>query len=406
VPEPETAAAPVSLAPLARAWQKALEAELADAVQLRRKLHGQPELSGQEVATAALVAAAMRLSTDLQEETVAGTGRLLRLGPADGPAVAVRSELDALPLQERTGAGFAAGNGLMHACGHDVHLAALVALVRSAQQVTLPLGLLAVLQPREEAPPSGANEIVRSGRLAAHDVRAVVAAHVQPRVAAGTVAADGGAVNASREEVRVVIRGRGGHGAYPHLAVDPVPALCHAVLALQDTLRRTVDPMHPVVLTITQLSAANAANVIPDTATAVGTLRTMHLSDAEALHRALNETVAGIAASHGCTGELIRIENEPALLNDPALAAATQRWLRTLDVDLATPFASCGSDDFAWYGAAAPSLMMFVGTGDQDGAASLHDPRFLPSDARVGQVACALLGGYLAAVERIWAGDS
>jgi amidohydrolase len=380
-------------------WQSALAAELPMAVQLRWKLHAEPELSGHEEPTAALVAAAMYSGTDLGEETVASTGRLLRVGPAQGPVIAVRSELDALPLQERTGVDFAAGNGAMHACGHDVHLAALVALVRSAQRVRLPLGLLAVLQPREESPPSGAADIVRSGRLAAHDVRAVVAAHLQPQVTAGAVTADAGPVNAAREEVRVVITGRGGHGAYPHLALDPVLALCQAVLALQDTVRRTVDPMHPVVLTITQLRAADAFNVIPDTATATGTLRTMHRGDAEAMRRAMRETVAAIAVAHGCIGEVITTECEPALVNDRALADASRRWLAGLGAETATSFASCASDDFAWYGDAAPSLMLFVGTGDEDGASTLHDPRFLPSDARVGEVARALMAGYLAGAE-------
>ncbi|HST83265.1 MAG TPA: M20 family metallopeptidase [Kineosporiaceae bacterium] len=391
---------PDSLTALSAAWHSALEGELPRAVQLRRRLHAEPELSGQEQATAALVAAAICDGTDLGQECVASTGRLVRVGPADGPAIAVRAELDALPLLERTGVNWAADNGAMHACGHDVHLAALVALARSAQMVRLPLGLLAVLQPREEAPPSGAADVVRSGRLAAHEVRAVIGAHLQPRVAAGAVTADPGPVNAAREEVRVVITGRGGHSAYPHLAVDPVSALCQAVLALQDTVRRTVDPMHPVVLSITQLSGANAFNVIPDTATATGTLRTMHRSDAEAMRRAMRETVAAIAAAHGCVGDVITRECDPALVNDPALALSARRWLAGLDVQIATPFASCGSDDFAWYGEAAPSLMMFVGTGDEDGASALHDPRFLPSAARVGAVARAMLAGYLAAAEQ------
>jgi amidohydrolase len=391
---------PASLTALGVAWHAALEAELPGAVQLRRRLHAEPELSGDEQATATLVAEAIRNGTDLGQESVASTGRLLRIGPAEGPAIAVRAELDALPLQERTGVDWAADNGAMHACGHDVHLAALVAVARSAQLIRLPLGLLAMLQPREETPPSGAADIVRSGRLAAHQVRAIVGAHLQPQVAAGAVTADPGPVNAAREEVRVVITGRGGHSAYPHLAVDPVAALCQAVLALQDTVRRTVDPMHPVVLSITQLSGANAFNVIPDAATATGTLRTMYRSDAEAMRRAMRETVAAIAAAHGCVGDVITRECDPALVNDPGLALAARRWLVGFDVPVATPFASCGSDDFAWYGEAAPSLMLFVGTGAEDGASALHDPRFLPSDARVGAVARAMLAGYLAAAEQ------
>jgi amidohydrolase len=391
---------------LARAWAAALAAELPAAVRLRRELHAKPDVSGFEERTAERVALAMDAGGIVAQDRVAGTGRLLRVGPASGPAIAVRSELDALPVTERTGVTFAATNGAMHACGHDVHLAALTALARSAQRLATPLpaGLLAVLQPREEVVPSGAPDVVASGRLTAHDVRASIAAHVQPQVAAGLVAADGGPVNAAIDEFQVVITGRGGHGAYPHLAIDPVPALCRAVLALQEAVRRTVDPMHPAVLTVSQLEGAAAPNVIPDRATAIGTLRTMHPADAEELRRTMAETVAGIAASHGCTGEVLTTPGDPALVNDPALAVAARRRLRDLGAEPAGPFASCGSDDFAWYSGVGPVLMMFVGTGGEDGADSLHDPRFLPVDARVGEVARALLAGYLAAADQLVGG--
>jgi amidohydrolase len=401
----ESAAPVAALAGLEREWLAALAAELTGAVRLRHELHAKPDLSGEEERTAARVAAAVEDGGPVAEERVALTGRLLRVGPPSGPAVMVRAELDALPVVEHTGAAFAAANGAMHACGHDVHLAALVALARSAQRpavaARLPAALLGVLQPREEVVPSGAPDIVTSGRLAAHEVCAAVAAHVQPQVADGLVAVDGGPVNAAIEEFDVVVTGRGGHGAYPHLAIDPVPALCRAVLALQESVRRTVDPMHPAVLTVSRLDAAQAPNVIPERASATGTLRTMSRDDADALARAMRATVAGIAAAHGCAGEVVLRRGDPALVNDHGLAASARLWLRSLGAEVAPPFASCGSDDFAWYGEAAPLLMMFVGTGAADGAGSLHDPRFLPADARVGQVARALLAGYLAAAGRL-----
>ena len=399
--ERQAPATPARLADLEREWRVALAAELPGAVRLRHELHEKPDVSGEEERTAARVAAAVDDGGLVVEERVAATGRLLRVGPATGPAVMVRAELDALPMVEATGAAFAATSGVMHACGHDVHLAALVALARAAQRppvaALLPAALLGVLQPREEVVPSGAPDIVSSGRLAAHEVVAAVAAHVQPQVADGLVAADGGPVNAAIDEFDVVVTGRGGHGAYPHLAIDPVPPLCRAVLALQETLRRTVDPMHPAVLTVSRLGAAQAPNVIPERATATGTLRTMTRDDADALGRGMRETVAGIAAAHGCTGDVVLRRGDPALVNDHGLASSARHWLRSLGAEVAPPFASCGSDDFAWYGEAAPLLMMFVGTGDADGAGSLHHPRFLPTDTRVGEVARALLAGYLAA---------
>jgi amidohydrolase len=379
------------LTALARAWDAALEEELPDAVELRHRLHAEPEVSGAEERTARLVAEAVGGDA----ETVAGTGRILRIGPP-GPAIAVRAELDGLPVAERTGAAWASSNGAMHACGHDVHLAAVVALARAARRLRLPAGLVVVLQPREEVGPTGAYDVVASGVLRRHEGRAIVGAHVPPLVPAGAVSADPGPVNAAVDEIEITITGRGGHSAYPHLAVDPVPPLCAVVLALQETVRSAVDPLRPVVLALPQISGAGAPNVIADRASTAGTLRTMNLEDAEVLHARIARTVEGIAAAHGCHGEIVVRRGEPPLVNDGAAALATHEVLGALGVPL-TPFASLGSDDFASYGVALPTLMLFVGTGEGPAGPMLHDPRYLPGDDRVRDVARALVAGWAGA---------
>lgn len=384
---------------LRSAWLAALEDELADAVVLRHRIHAAPEVSGHETATTAAVVAAIGAGPG---EATAGTGRLVRIGP-DGPAVALRAELDALPLVEATGAPFAARNGAMHACGHDVHLAALTAVVRAARALErggsrLPAGLVVLLQPREEVGPTGAADVVAEGALVAQDVRCVIGAHVQPQVPAGHVSCDPGPVNAAVDEVEVVVTGRGGHGAYPHLTNDPVPALCRIVLSLQDAVRSAVDPLQPAVVTMTQLSGSGAPNVIADQARAAGTVRTMRPSDADALHARIGALVEGIAAGHGCTGRYDVRRGEPALDNDAELSAAATAWLAECGLPTA-PFASCGSDDFATYGADLPILMLFVGTGTGPGSPMLHDATFLPPDTTVRDAALALLSGYLAGVE-------
>jgi amidohydrolase len=381
-------------------WVAALDAELPGAVALRHRIHASPQVSGRETATTAAVVAAIGAGPG---QAAAGTGRVLRVGPA-GRAVAVRAELDALPLVEDTGAPYAATRGVMHACGHDVHLAAVTALTRAARGLDLPAGLVAVLQPREEVGPTGAADVVESGLLAEHHVRCVIGGHVQPLVPAGHVSCDPGPVNAAVDEVEVVVTGRGGHGAYPHLSVDPVPALCGIVLALQDAVRAAVDPLAPVVVSMTQLSGSAAPNVIPGQARAAGTVRTMRAQDAAALHARIGATVTGIAAAHGCTGEYLVRRGDPALHNDPGLAAAASRWLEDCGLPTA-PFASCGSDDFATYGTVLPILMLFVGTGTGPGSPMLHDARFLPPDGSVREVAVALLSGWLAGVETFVAPD-
>src|ERR1700720_684485 len=181
---------------LLRTLLAALEAELPAAVELRHRLHAQPELAHQEQRTAAAVVAALPVPCT----AAAGTGRLARVGPNDGAPLAIRAELDGLPIEERTNAPFSAVGAAMHACGHDVHMAALVALVRAAHALgdALPAPLLAVFQPSEEAYPSGAEQLAR-GELAAIAPAAVLAAHVHPELPWGAVALDPGAVNASSD---------------------------------------------------------------------------------------------------------------------------------------------------------------------------------------------------------------
>lgn len=375
------------------ALRAALEAELPAAVALRHRLHADPEPSGSERRTAARVAEAIGVG---HVETVAETGRLIRIGPAEGPVVAVRTELDALPVHEQTGSADSATNGFMHACGHDVHMAAVAAVTRAAHAVGEPL--LAILQPREEHPPSGARDIVEAKVLQQHQVRAVVGAHVQPLLAPHTVAATPGAVNAATDEFEIVVTGHGGHGGYPHLTRDPVVTLAQVVVALQQVISRGVDPLHAAVLTVGSMHAGTAANVIPDEARAVGTLRVLDESDREPLHRELTAIVERVAAAFGCRGEVDIQDGEPALVNDPPLTARTQTWLGHLGYDQAPPLRSCGADDFSHYGAVAPSLMMFVGVeGAED--ATLHQPTFRPPDEAVRDVAHALLAGYVGALD-------
>jgi amidohydrolase len=326
---------------------------------------------------------------------VAGAGRLIRIGPSSGPSIAVRGELDGLPIAEQTGVPWASRTAAMHACGHDVHLAALAALGRAARATELPVALLAVLQPREETFPSGAQDIVASGELSRHQAQAMVGVHLQHQLAPGTVAATPGTVNASSDEVEITVSGRGGHAGYPHLAVNPVPALCQAVVALQQVTSRFADPTHAVVASIGTIEGGRAANVIPETARARGSLRALDPADRDGLHRVVHDIVTNVCRGYGCEATVAIEMGEPALVNDPALAAASWPWLRQAGFTVNDSLRSCGADDFSYYVEVAPTLMMFVGTHDD---ITLHHPRFLPPDEAVGEVAGAMLAGYVAAL--------
>lgn len=370
----------------------ALDQELPAAAALRHRIHARPCLSGAEAATRALVLAALPAGSTTK---VADSGAVVRIG-GPGPAVAVRAELDALAVQEKTGAAWTSEHpGLMHACGHDVHLAALTALARALGRKGGPAPLLAVLQPREETYPSGAQDIVEDGILDREQCRSVIGAHVQPLLPAGTVACTPGGVNASADEFTVTVHGRSGHAAYPHLTRDPVVTLAHIVVALQSLVSRGTDPMSHVVLSVSTLAAGTAANVIPGTAEARGTLRALGTGDRETLHARLAEVAGLVAQAHGCTAQVDITRGEPVLDNDAALTAATGPLLGSLGLSVGDDLRSAGSDDFSFFCAQLPSLMLFVGT--HGGTEQLHSPTFLPPDERIRDVAHAMLAGYLAA---------
>lgn len=377
-------------------WE--LAAQLPAAIELRRKLHRDPHVGGDEHPTAALVAAAI----GYPDAPAVTEGRIIRIGPETGPAIAVRAELDALPIDERTGVPWASTNGAMHACGHDVHLAALTAFARAARKVDLPYAVLAILQPREESFPLGAKDIVESAELARHDVRAVIGAHVQPRVPYGEVAATPGPVNASFDEVTITVTGRGGHAAYPQDARDPVVAAAAIVLALQQVVSRRTDPLAPTVLTIGSINSGHAANVIPETAVLRASLRTYTQTERERLLSLIESIAASTATAYGCAAAAVSELGEPVLDNDAELTELVWPELVKQDLHLSDPLRSCGSDDFSFYCERFPSLMMFVGTRTEGFKSlveqpSLHSPVFLPVEDTVGLVARAMLAGYLGA---------
>ncbi len=372
-------------------WRDAVRRELGVAVDLRHALHAEPRLSGHELDTAAQVVAAVGCG---EGRRIATTGRLLDVADGPGRPVVLRAELDALPLTETTGVPWASTNGAMHACGHDVHLAALVAVCRAARGLALPAPLVALLQPREEGVESGARDVVAEGGL--DGVDAVVAAHVQPALPPGLVAVTPGPVNASIDEFAITVRGQGGHSGYPHTVNDSVLALSTIVVGLQQLGARRVDPVVGVACMVNQLHAGSANNVVPAFATGSGTVRTMREEDRRRAHEALHEIAAGIASAHGCTAEVEIIRGEPPLVNDQHLATRAHVLLEEMGHAATADFRSFGSDDFANFSGHARVLMAFVGTGSRTGR--LHDATFLPDDSMVALVADALIAGYGAAI--------
>ncbi|MCW3029178.1 MAG: hypothetical protein JWN81_2389 [Solirubrobacterales bacterium] len=377
-----------------------IEQELSHAVELRHRLHAHPELAHAEEWTSAMVAREL----PVESVTAAGTGRVARIGAAAGRPVAVRAELDGLPIEERTDVPHRAAGGVMHACGHDVHMAALVALSRAAHAHadSLPAPLVAIFQPSEEAYPSGAEQLVRE-ELPRIDPAAVVAAHVHPELPWGTVALDPGEVNASSDNFEITIEGEPSHGAYPHRGRDPILALAHVIVALHSQATRRIDPLQPAVLNIGVVEGGGAENVIPALARARGSLRVHRPEDRIALRQMVEEVVTAVAAAHGCRGGTTIVAGEPALCNDPVIAASARGLLSRAGLQAAPEWRSCGSDDFAFFGELAPLAMGFVGLDGAPGFKTrpLHHPELLPPDGAVAAVARVQAVLYVAAASSV-----
>ena len=383
---------------LATQWSKEFDKHLDDIAGLRKAIHQNPCVSGEEHPTTDLIRKA--LGIDL--EPIADTGTIGRVGPQDGPAVGIRGELDALPVTEETGVEWSSTSEAMHACGHDVHLAALAGVVRAAKSLDLPFGLVPVLQPREETYPSGALDISESGKLQALDVRHVIGAHVHPAVPTGAVADGSGFVNAAAGEISVTVTGKGGHGAYPHNGRDAAVPTAQIAVGMPEVVRRVADPMEPALVSIGTISVGQgAANVLPRTGRIFATVRSTNSVKNAQIAQEVETMAANVAAGYECEAEVSYRPGLPELVNAPILADCFGAYAGHLNLNNAKTMRSMGADDFSFYGEICPSLMCFVGVADGSDMPSLHDPTFLPSEAALENVGKAMIAGYLAAADAI-----
>ena len=362
---------------------RALSEETAAAtVTDRRHLHAHPELSFEEHATVGYVRERLdELSIPYRE--VAGTGLVAEIRGGSGPTVALRADMDALPIQEVNEVPYRSQTpGVMHACGHDVHTAALL----GAARILVPLmdrlrGTVRLLfQPGEEKLPGGATLMLRDGALDNPVPEAVFGQHVHPPLAAGTVGFRPGIYMASTDELFLTVRGRGGHGAMPHQAVDPITITAQLITALQQLVSRETDPTLPVVLTFGRIeSEGGATNIIPNAVHLQGTLRTLDETWRKELHRRLRRTAEGIASALGGTAELEVRHGYPFLKNDEALTRWAQSEARTLlgeDRVVDLPIRMTG-EDFAFYSHRLPACFYRLGVGGPGHAGSpVHTDTF------------------------------
>ncbi len=363
-------------------------------LQLRRDLHQHPELSWQERATQARLRTALHSLGIADVEDVAETGLVARIpGKArGGPSVALRGDIDALPIVEATGLPFASLNaGVMHACGHDMHatwtVGAGMLLARSPAVGEVRI----VLQPAEELG-EGAPKVLASGAL--DGVEAIFGAHVDWRYRVGEVVADAGPLAASTDTFDVTMHGRGGHGARPQDAVDPIVTLAAFVLEAQTIVSRRLDPALPGVVSFGVLDAGSAANVIPETSRCTGTIRATTPETRYLLVSEVERIAHAIAEAHRCTATVVMREGTPPLMN----AARASEWAKSSARALlgeaslrSLAVANMGGEDFAFYTERIPGCFMRIGTWrDGRSGAGVHTPRFDPDEDSLF-VAAALL---------------
>lgn len=319
-------------------------------VRLRRDLHQHPERSWQEETTAARIMTELR-ALGLMPRRIAKTGVIVDIpGKRTQPLIALRADLDALPVQEETGLSFSSQcPGLMHACAHDGHASMAVGAAALLLANPPPLPVRILFQPAEEVA-EGARALVEAGAL--DGVTQIFGGHIDRHYPAGTIAVQAGAMNASTDMFFITVRGRDGHGARPHEALDAVVVGSLLVTSLQTIVSREIDPAHPSVITVGSFHAGTAANVIAGQADLSGTIRAQHPDVRSHLHASLRRIASAIGQMHGAQIETRIVEGTPVLLNQPDMAAlAREAAAKVCGAEQVVELRSVnmGGEDFAVY---------------------------------------------------------
>ena len=353
------------------AFSKELNEQL---LEYRRYFHRNPELGFSEYKTSAYLREVLQNLNLEVKSGIAGTGVTALLeGTSPGPTIALRADMDALPIQEQTELDFASENpGVMHACGHDAHMAMVLGaahLLKKAQK-ELPGKVKFIFQPCEETPPGGALALIEEGVLKNPDVDAILGAHVSPELNAGTIGLKHGITMAAADMFEIIITGEGGHGSSPHLTRDPIAVAAEAVLALQQIISRRVNPLEAAVISIGSIQAGEKANVIPDAVVLRGTTRSLNPDLRKWLAKEIKKVLQGVCEAHGVDFEIDYQWGYPPVVNNRGMtellekAAVQELGSPQKIVKLHQP--SMGGEDFAYYSKIIPAAYFYVGVASED----------------------------------------
>ena len=361
-------------------------------VKTRREFHQHPELGFQEKWTTARIA---KILSDLKIEVqlfddMTGVVGLLRFSDDPGPCIGLRADIDALPIQELNDTVYKSLNpGVMHACGHDAHIAIMLGVAKrlsqflyeknTCQELTHNLkgSIKFLFQPAEENGP-GSQPMIDRGVLKKPEVDRILACHVTSSLPLGKVAVPKEGALFSGDSLEITITGKGGHASSPHLSRDPIIAGVKLVNSLQTIVSRDIDPMEPAVITIGAFNSGTAGNVIPEKAVLKGTIRALKREVQEQLHKRIRQVAKGIGSTMRVAVEVTIIKGYPPTINDPEIAEslylASTKIMGRENVQWAKP--SPGAEDFSFFAMVKPSAIMWIGTGTKDHCAFMHAPDF------------------------------
>jgi amidohydrolase len=349
-----------------------------DLVAWRRHIHAHPELGRQEFATTQFVASLLADAGLNPKVMPGGTGLTCDFGPDDGPRVALRADMDALPMAERTGASYASlVPNVAHACGHDGHTAVLLgAGLALASVPELPVGVRLIFQAAEELMPGGAIDAVAAGALTG--VSRIFALHCDPRLAVGNVATKAGPITSAADQVEITVHSPGGHTSRPHLTGDLVYALGTLITGVPGILSRRVDPRNSTVMVWGAVNAGVAANAIPQTGTLAGTIRTASREAWVAMEDLVREIVSSLLASLNVEYSVQYRRGVPPVVNDELSTRMLIHAIEAIGADvLSDTYQSGGGEDFSWYLEEVPGAMARLGVWSGHGPQlDLHQPTF------------------------------
>jgi len=365
---------------------------------MRRDFHMHPELGFQEVRTAGIVAKELQ---KLGLEVTTGIGKTgvvaMIEGARPGPTLLLRADMDALPILEQTGAEYASQNpGVMHACGHDGHTAILLTVAKMLNNARdqFPGTIKLIFQPAEEGQ-GGAESMIADGVFDNPKVDVTFGLHLWNERPVGWLGIAEGPTMAGAEKFEITVTGKGGHGAMPHGAIDPILAGAQIVNALQSIVSRNVAPLSSAVVSVTQLHGGDAFNVIPQTVVLGGTIRTFDPKVREIVLRRVSEITSGISEALGCQAEFRNTRLTPAVINDSATIKLVQKAARQvlpeLTLDESAPI-TMGSEDFAFMMERVPGCFVFVGSANAELGLNYnhHHPKFDVDEQALSQAAALM----------------